>query len=91
MQADPLSLLGLVAMWEHFGDQWRDRATPDSYGEVLDIAGAKDEYSGMDDEAFARLVAHLALLFAALRMPLSPSVTRHELANLARNLSEPRT
>ena len=36
--ASPLGLLGLVALWEHRGDDWRRSDDPDLYEELMSAA-----------------------------------------------------
>ncbi len=34
--ANPLTLLGVVSMWEHLGDAWREKGVKNLYREILD-------------------------------------------------------
>lgn len=85
---DPLRLLGLVALWEHLGDDWRDRVSDDILSEIGSLAVAEDDFANLDDETFKRLVAHLRLLFDASWRPFPDHVTRTELARLVRTLGD---
>jgi len=78
----PLGLLGLITMWEHFGDDWQAPKVPDIYGEVIATAFPEDEYSALTDEAFAHVVEHLRPFFEAFGEPLLATVSREELAHI---------
>lgn len=80
--AGPLELLGLITMWEHFGDDWQALDVPDIYGEVIDAAFPEDDYSTLTDEEFAGVVEHLRPFFEALWEPLPAIVSRGELAHI---------
>ncbi len=80
--SDPLGLLGLITMWEYFGDEWQALAVPNIYDEVMDVAVPQDEYSTLTDAEFACVVEHLRPFFEALWKPLPPTVNRAELAHI---------
>lgn len=83
--ADPLRLLGLIALWEHFGDEWQAKAVPDIYDEVLRQAFPEEEYTSLGDDEFTLLVKHLRPFFEAIGKPLPPTVSRSELFGLMNN------
>jgi hypothetical protein len=41
--SDPVEVLGLVALWEHFGDDWRDRSVPRHHDALLSAAFPEDD------------------------------------------------
>ena len=40
---DPVEVLGLIALWEQFGDNWRDRAVPAHHAVLLNAAFPEDD------------------------------------------------
>jgi hypothetical protein len=86
---DPLRLLGLVGIWEYFGDQWEntleeriDSALMDTAFPEEDDTDLADYYADFDDEAFAALVEHLRPFFEAIGKPLPDAIARPELGRI---------
>ena len=90
---DPLRLLGLVALWEHEGDDWYWHERDDVLTRIERIGFADDDFRSLDDATFAHLVAYLRPLFALLDTELPEVATRAEVAHRVRSLShnEPST
>ena len=80
--SDPLGLLGLITMWEHFGDEWQAHDVPRLYNELIDVAYPEDDYAHLTDKEFAGVVEHLRPFFEALWEPLPAMVSRGELAHI---------
>lgn len=80
--SDPLGLLGLIIMWEHFGDKWQAHAVPRLYDELMDVAFPEGDYANLTDEEFAGVVEHLRPFFEALWEPLPAKVSRGELTHI---------
>jgi hypothetical protein len=82
---DPLRLLGLVGIWEYFGDQWRDAPRENIDESILTMTYPEEEcnfYADLDDAAFASLVGYLRPFFEAIRQPLPDVIIRPELAQI---------
>jgi hypothetical protein len=86
---DPLRLLGLVSIWEHFGDQWEDTPEEQIDDAILTTACPEDDYdrlddyyADLDDVTFAALVEYLRPFFEAIGQPLSDVITRPELGRI---------
>ena len=86
--SDPLRLLGLVAMWELFGNQWHSTATQDIYGRVINASIPCSGYSDLSDAQFDELVSNLSPFLHAMGVEVSSSITRQELADLMANLDQ---
>jgi hypothetical protein len=80
--ADPVEVLGLVSLWEQFGDDWRDRAVPSHHDALLHGAFPGADYASLTDEQFAAVLHSYRVFFAALGIPLPNEPTRAELAAL---------
>jgi hypothetical protein len=86
---DPLRLLGLVSIWEYFGDQWEDTPEEQINDAILTTACPEDDYdrlddyyADLDDGAFAALVEHLRPFFEAIGKPLPDVITRPALGRI---------
>lgn len=79
---NPLSLLGLIALWEHFGDEWRAQSVPNIEDEIADITFPEDDYSALSNEDFAHIVEYLRPYFEAIWKPLLSDISRTELAHI---------
>lgn len=82
--SDPLRLLGLIALWEHTGDEWQTLKGR-YYRQIVDRAFPEEaEYSAMNEATFQQEIAHYQPFFEALRlsMPSTPQDLFHVLANL---------
>jgi hypothetical protein len=86
---DPLRLLGLVSIWEYFGDQWEDTPEERINDAILTTAFPEDDYdrlddyyADLDDVVFAALVEHLRPFFEAIGKPLPDVITRPELGRI---------
>lgn len=84
--SSPVALLGLVALWEHFGDEWRDRVTEDILSQVNYVPAIDNDFASLEDDAFQWQAAHFRLLFDAIGEPLPVDVSRTELSRAVRDL-----
>lgn len=79
---DPLEVLGLVTLWEHFGDDWRDRAVPSHHDALMSAAFPDDNYASLTDAQFADLLRSYRTFFDAIDVRIPDHPTRAELAAL---------
>jgi hypothetical protein len=79
---DPVEVLGLVALWEQFGDGWRGQAVPAHHDALLDAAYPEDDYAGLTEEEFADLVQSYRVFFEAIDVQMPEHPSRAELAAL---------
>jgi hypothetical protein len=85
---DPVALLGLVALWEHYGDNWhKNRPSEDLLEEVQRVGFADDDFGSLDHLAFERLVKHYRPLFAFFDRPIPEGITPVEFAISVKALS----
>lgn len=80
--SDPVEVLGLVSLWEQFGDAWRDRLVPSHHDALLHAAFPDDDYARLTDEQFATVLHSYRVFFAALDISFPNEPTRAELAAL---------
>jgi hypothetical protein len=80
--SDPVEALGLVALWEQFGDDWRDQPVPSRHDALLSAAFPEDDYASLTDEQFTRVLSSYRALFEAIDVPMPANPTRTELAAL---------
>jgi hypothetical protein len=80
--ADPVEVLGLIALWEHFGDCWRDQAVPSHHDALLCAAFPEDDYVNLTEEEFARVLRSYRAFFDAIDVLMPEHPTRAELAAL---------
>lgn len=86
---DAVSLLGLIAMWERLGDEWRSRAYPDEHGRILKFTYPSDRFADFDDEAFSNLVAYLKpYLFGLHGVEIPSDITHDQLAEVMKKIAE---
>jgi hypothetical protein len=83
---DPVEVLGLVTLWEHFGDDWRNRRVPSHHDLLLDAASPEDDYASLTEEQFAQVVQSYRQFFEAIDVPMPEQPTRAELAALVSSL-----
>jgi len=86
--SDPLRLLGLISMWEYWGDDWQTQGDANLYQEVVSTSLNTDTYATLDDQAFSELVEHFSMLFRSLGEPLPERVSRQRLAELVAALGQ---
>jgi hypothetical protein len=79
---DPVEVLGLVALWERFGDDWRDRAVPPHHNALMRAAFPDDDYASLTDEQFAEVLQSYRTFFDAIDVSMPESPTRAQLAAL---------
>lgn len=79
---DPMEVLGLVALWERFGDEWRDRAVPSHHDALMQAAFPEDDYASLSDEQFAEVLQSYRAFFDAIDVSMPAKPTRAELAAL---------
>lgn len=79
---DPVEVLGLVALWEQFGDDWRDQRVPSHHNALMDAAFPEDDYASLTDEQFANVLCSYRIFFDAIDVQMSETPTRAELAAL---------
>lgn len=80
--SDPVEVLGLVALWEQFGDDWRDRAVPSHHDVLMSAAVPADDYASLSEEEFAHVLQSYRAFFDAIDVPMPARPTRVELAAL---------
>lgn len=79
---DPVEVLGLISLWEQFGDEWRDRAVPSHHDALMTAAFPEDDYASLTERQFARILESYRAFFDASDIPLPHHPTRAELAAL---------
>lgn len=79
---DPVEVLGLVALWEQFGDEWRDRAVPSHHDALLSAAFPEDDYVSLTEQQFTNLLQSYRAFFDAIDVQVPAHPTRAELAAL---------
>lgn len=78
--SDPLRLLGLISLWEHYGDNWQATRPEKIYDEILSIAFPDDDYASISDEAFLALLDYLKPFLTEI-LGIDMPRTRKELAH----------
>lgn len=78
----PVEVLGLVTLWEQFGDDWRDRAVPSHHDALMRAAFPEDEYASLSEEQFDHVLRSYRSFFDAIDVPVPEHPTRAELAAL---------
>jgi hypothetical protein len=86
MAADPVSLLGIIGLWERFCDDWQQRI-PDYYDQLFERTFPDDDYESLDENAFEQLVQDLRIFFEAIDEPMPKPLTRKSLAEFMLNFS----
>ncbi|MCU0492351.1 MAG: hypothetical protein MUD01_12220 [Chloroflexaceae bacterium] len=85
--SDPLTLLGLIGIWERFGDDWQQRI-PKYYDQLFERTFPEDGYESLDESGFNTLVEDLRMFFEAIGEPLPSPLTRKTLANFMSEYSK---
>jgi hypothetical protein len=86
---NPVSLLGLIAMWEQLGDEWRKQGYPDEDDRILQFTYRYDKFVELDDEAFSNLVTYLKpYLFGLHGVEIPIDITRERLAEVMEKIAE---
>jgi hypothetical protein len=80
--SDPVEVLALVALWEQFGDEWRDHKVPAHHDALLSAAFPEDDYASLTEEQFANVLQSYRLFFDAIDVQMPEHPTRAELAAL---------
>ena len=80
--SDPVEVLGLVALWEQFGDDWRDHTVPSHHDALLSAAFPEDDYASLTAEQFANVLQSYREFFTAIDVQMPEQPTRAELAAL---------
>jgi hypothetical protein len=84
---NPLALLGLIEIWERFGDNWRDQDVSDYYDVLMEKTFATNCYKNYDDIRYNTLKADLKLFFERIGYKLSDDVTKEELVYIMDNFA----
>lgn len=73
--SDPLRLLGLITLWENFGDDWQKTKVKGEYDEILDMAFSKDFILKLSDDNYTNFISNLTKFFKIIDVsfPLNPS------------------
>lgn len=79
---DPVEVLGLVALWEQFGDDWRDVGVPAHDDALMHAAYPEDGYASLTEEQFAAVLRSYRVFFDAIAVGIPDTPTRAELAAL---------
>jgi hypothetical protein len=79
---DPVEVLGLVALWEQFGDDWRDRVVPSHHDALMHAAFPEDDYASLTEEQFASVLRSYRVFFEAIDVQMPDDPTRAQLAAL---------
>lgn len=80
--SDPVEVLGLVALWEQFGDDWRARTVPSHHDALLHAAFPEDDYASLTETQFTQVLRSYRAFFGAIDVSLPEHPTRAELAAL---------
>ena len=78
--ADPVEVLGLIALWEQLGDDWRAREAPDHHDALMSAAFPEDDYASLTEEQFADVLRSYRAFFEAINVSMPTNPTRAELA-----------
>lgn len=87
---NPLSLLGLVTLWEHYGDDWRKEAKErnvDIKVELENISYPEDAYSNLSDLEFKNMLKYLKSFVEAQWVELPPDPTRDDIFKFFENIN----
>ena len=90
--SDPLRLLGLIGIWERYGDDWYTGSNqPDSLlnDKILDRAlpDKVSDFEQLSDEEFAEFVADYQVFFATLELDeIKEGINREEMFHLINDL-----
>ena len=76
--SDPLRLLGLIALWEVFGDNWRETEVNEDYDETFNKAFSKDFILQLNDEEYTKLTNNLIKFFNIIDIDFPINPTREE-------------
>ncbi len=87
--SNPLTLLGLIGIWERFGDDWQ-QGIPGYYHQLFERTFPDDDYASLDDERFDELVQELRIFFNAIGESMPSPLTRKSLAEFMRTFSRRR-
>ena len=78
----PVSVLGLFALWEDYGDRWRYTTVDDEYDRVWSWSVTNDNYASMTDDEFDMLKKEARLHLATMDIHVPQSITREELTRI---------
>jgi len=87
--SDPLALLGLIGVWERFGDDWRQKI-PRYDSQLFEMTFPDDDYESLDEQSFEKIVQDLRIFFRAIDEPMPDPLTRKNLAEFMGNFSRMR-
>jgi hypothetical protein len=85
--SDPLELLGLIGIWERFGDNWHQEEIPDYLDQLFERTFPDDDYASLDENSFQELVEELHIFFEAIGEPMPTPLTRTTLAKFMSEFS----
>jgi len=80
--SDPVEVLGLVALWEQFGDAWRDHRVPAHHDALMSAAFPENDYASLTEAQFAQVLKSYRAFFEAIEVRMPDHPTRAELAAL---------
>ena len=92
--SSPLVVLGLIGIWEDFGDNWWSNSdkNPKSYLSKIENRALPDEladFENLSDAEFNEFVTEYRMLFEALKSwnlsPIKEDITRKELFDIINN------
>lgn len=88
--SNPVALLGLVQIWEEYGEQWQQKSQ--NYGDIEDelatIAFPDDPYSELSEENFACILDYWSEFFIAIDAKLPNPITKKDLYNFFTKFSD---
>jgi len=84
---DPVTLLGLIGLWERFGDAWHRQQVPDYLDQLYARTYPDDDYKSLDEIGFDEMVQDLRLFFEAIGEPIPEPLSRDRLAEFMLNFS----
>lgn len=86
--SDPAQVLGLVTLWEQFGDDWRDHPVPAHHDALLNAAFPDDDYAELTDPQFAEVLQSYRVFFSSIDVQMPEHPTRADLAALVSSFYE---
>jgi hypothetical protein len=83
--SDPLRLLGLISIWEEYGDGWREANVTNEYDRILDRALPENDYEDLDESQFRELVRDYQLFFRVLDIYIPSEISRPDFVQLIKS------
>ena len=81
--SDPLRLIGLITIWEEFGDEWYKAGIGSKVMDrIFDVAFPEDEFKELSDDEFHALKEDMEVFFHAVGVEFDKEMNRERLSSL---------